>query len=63
MNVHECDGCGTVAHTETLLPPPGWARRGGRKVEGGVGRWVLVLCADCEEGAGTEAAAVADGRN
>ena len=41
MNEHECDGCGAIAETETVLPPAGWVRRGGRKVQGGVGRWVL----------------------
>lgn len=30
------------------------------KVEGGVGRWLLVLCPDCETGA--DAVAGADGR-
>jgi hypothetical protein len=55
INVHECDGCGARAETETILPPAGWVRRGGRRVEGGVGRWMLVLCPDCEERAGFEA--------
>jgi hypothetical protein len=61
MNVHECDGCGAIAETETVLPPAGWVRRGGRKVQGGVGRWLLVLCPDCE--AGEHQVAGADGRN
>jgi hypothetical protein len=63
MNAHECDGCGATAETETVLPPAGWVRRGGRKVEGGVGRWLLVLCPDCEERAGVELVARAGRRN
>lgn len=57
MNAHECDGCGTIERTDTVLPPVGWVRRGGRRVEAGVGRWVLVLCADCEERAAVNVAA------
>jgi hypothetical protein len=55
MQVHVCDGCGAVAQIETALPPPGWARRGGRRVEGGMGRWLLVLCDACETRAARKA--------
>jgi hypothetical protein len=63
MNAHECDGCGAIAETETVLPPIGWVRRGGRNVDGGVGRWLLVLCPDCEERADAEDVAGANRRN
>ena len=63
MNAHECDGCGAIAETETVLPPFGWVRRGGRKVDGGVGRWLLVLCPECEERADADAVAGANRRN
>jgi hypothetical protein len=55
MHVHGCDGCGAVAQTETALPPPGWARRGGRRV-GDEERWLLVLCDECEARAARRAA-------
>jgi hypothetical protein len=47
--VHECDGCGAVKMTDTVAPPPGWVRRGGRRMEpGAVGRWTIVLCDECD---------------
>jgi hypothetical protein len=49
MSVHECDGCGAVEHSESFVPPIGWVRRGGRKADGTIGRWLLVLCDECEE--------------
>jgi hypothetical protein len=54
MHAHECDCCGCVEHTDTPLPPVGWVRRGGRRLAGGSGRWLLVLCETCECRAGLD---------
>jgi hypothetical protein len=48
------------------MPPERTSRvgeAGAGRVEGGVGPWSLVLCADCEELAGVAAVAGADRRN
>ena len=56
MDTHECDGCGITEDGETIVPPPGWVRRGGRRTDG-AGRWLLVLGDDCESSAGVQAGA------
>jgi hypothetical protein len=62
MHAHECDGCGAVEHTDSPLPPVGWVRRGGQRRAGGSGRWLLVLCENCERGARSDSAGAADQR-
>jgi hypothetical protein len=61
MHAHECDCCGAVEHTDTPLPPVGWVRCGGQRLAGGSGRWLLVLCENCERGAGSDLPGAAHG--